>query len=215
MLRVDRLCRGEVVWMGRDTRPNVFIVESNSLKDERRQYNEGEILSQVLRMMGKETEYRYIRTSKELGVMAQEFRKSRFRYLHMACHGAHDRFGLTLDEVPFADYARIVGPAIENRRLFLSACSIAQPGLARAVFHRYGPYSITGPSEDVHFADAAVVWASLYRLLFKYDTEIIEGGVVRRYLQKLCELHDVKFVHFGRTKKQPRFREYHLSARSS
>ncbi len=137
---------------GSDTRPTVFIVESNSLRDERRQYREGEILSQVLRMMGKGAEYRYIRTSKELGAMAQEFRKSRFRYLHMACHGAYDGFGLPLDTVPFTDCARIVGPVIENRRLFLSACSFAQPGLARAVFHSYRRRERPSQSTDVAFA---------------------------------------------------------------
>jgi hypothetical protein len=191
--------------------PDVFIIESNSLKNEKDRYSEGEMLCQLLRMIGKKPEYRYIRTAKELRVMAKEFAKSRYRYLHMGCHGSHDAFGLTLDVVSFQDYADIIGSVIDDRRLFLSACSIAQPKLAEAVFKKARPYSITGPSEDIEFSDAAIVWGALYRLLFKNDPQAIEGGVVRNYLTKLCELHDVKFVHFGRTKGRPYFTEYRLT----
>lgn len=194
--------------MARGIRPDVFIIESNELKDEKQGISEGVFLGQLLRMMGKAPEYRYIRTAKELEAMATEFAASGFRYLHMACHGTKSAFDLTLDKVPFADYTDVVGPVIGERRLFLSACSIAQPGLARAIYAKYRPYSITGPRTDIYFSDSAVVWASLYSLLFKDDPLAIRGEAIRKHLAALCGLHQVSFVHFGRTKSTPYFREY-------
>ena len=59
--------------MGAETEPDVFLIESNSERDERRQLSEGKIISGVLDMMGKHVEYRYIRTRKELSRMLQQF----------------------------------------------------------------------------------------------------------------------------------------------
>src|SRR5438105_111596 len=98
--------------MGTDTEPNVFLIESNSERDEKKEYSEGRIISGVLNMMGKRTEYRYIRTRKELTLMLQQFAKSRFRYLHIACHGGDDSFALTLDDVKYREFAATAGATL-------------------------------------------------------------------------------------------------------
>ncbi len=48
------------------TIPQVFIIESLTLKDEEEERFEGRILKQILRLSGKESAYYYIRTRREL-----------------------------------------------------------------------------------------------------------------------------------------------------
>jgi hypothetical protein len=196
--------------VGADTEPNVFVIESNSERDERRQFSEGRIICDVLNMMGKHAEYRYIRTRKELDRMLQQFSKSQFRYLHIACHGGDNSFALTLDNVPYRDFSRMAEETLSDRRIFLSVCEIANSTLAREVYSTSRPYSITGPTCEILFSDAAVVWASLYSLLFKQDPGGIQGGTIREYLADLCKLHRVTFAHFGRIGSAPWFKRHAL-----
>ncbi|MEK9138898.1 MAG: hypothetical protein AAB393_17390, partial [Bacteroidota bacterium] len=169
--------------MGVNTKPEVFIIESNAEPEEKDRFSEGRIISDVLRMMNKKVEYRYIRTEKELQHMAKQFVVSRVRYLHIACHGRPGWFRLTYDKISYRTFAEIIGPVIADRRLFLSACDIANDDLAREVYRVSKPYSITGPTCEMLFSDAAVVWASLYSLLFKHDPAVIKGGVMRKFLR--------------------------------
>jgi hypothetical protein len=164
-------------------------------------------------MMDKQPQYYYIRTKRELRAMAAQFEKSRFRYLHFACHGNSQSFGLTLDSVSFHSFAEYFRPVAIRRRIFLSACEVAQTELAKEFFrdHDSSPYSITGPTENIRFCDAAAIWASVYNLLFRDDSKGIEGSRLRDHLGKLCELNEVSFVHFGRIRKPPYYREFGLS----
>jgi hypothetical protein len=196
--------------MGSDTKPEVFIMESLKLDDEMDRVSEGEALSGILRMMRKKPKYVYIRTAKELRAMAHEFDKSQYRYLHISCHGNEKAFGLTLDSVPFAKFAEAFAGCLTQRRLFLSACSVAQPDLAQELFkvRELAPYSVTGPSRVINFSSAAATWACLYDLLFRYDSETIKGQDLRDYLKKLCELNGTHFTHFGRITHDPNFRAF-------
>jgi hypothetical protein len=196
--------------MSSNSKPEVFIIESLDLSDEKLGYSEGKMLCQLLRMMEKEPLYYYIRTKQEMRAMAREFEQSRYRYLHISCHGTPDNFRLSLDAVTFGTFARIFRPVLRNRRVFLSACDIAQVELANRLFRDLdtAPYSLTGPTQDIYFSDAAVIWASLYNLLFKDDSEAISGPRLREHLAKLCELNSVSFAHFGRITSSPHYKEY-------
>jgi len=48
------------------SRPEVFIIESLTLDDERHDRYEGQIISRILALSGKSCEYYYIRTTREL-----------------------------------------------------------------------------------------------------------------------------------------------------
>jgi hypothetical protein len=48
---------------------------------------EGQNLQQILHLSGKEAEYVYIRTVKELEEVLNQYYESNFRYLHISCHG--------------------------------------------------------------------------------------------------------------------------------
>jgi hypothetical protein len=69
------------------TLASVFIVESVGFADERAGRLEGDILSQILQLSGRTSEYFYIRTKKELEAVLEEFDVSGMHYLHISCHG--------------------------------------------------------------------------------------------------------------------------------
>lgn len=132
-------------------------------------------------------EYKYIRTSRELEVMVERFRsKSRFRYLHMSCHGNDSELGLTLDTVPFDDLVQKFG-LIEKRRLFVSACPVCNDRLAYSLAPT-DLLSLIGPSEDVEFDDAAIFYAAFYHMIFNADKDHMKNHQVELALDKLTGL---------------------------
>lgn len=192
--------------MGLDTIPNVFIIESNSWENETQGIREGQMLRDLLKMLNKTVKYRYIRTEKELEVVAHQFARSQYRYLHIASHGEKGKFHLTLDAISYRRFAELMGPHLTGRRLFVSACSVVRGALAREIFRVSHPFSITGPRADIAFSDSAAVWVSLYSLLFKKDPDAMSSKEVIRYLKELCRIHEVQFGYYWKTKNPPSIR---------
>ena len=130
---------------------SLFIIESLRFRDEEKPFFEGKLLTDILRMSRQiEVEYLYIRTRKELAVALKRFRDSQKRYLHISCHGNPTELGLTLDDVPFDEFADELAPYMDkSQRLFFSACSVVNRNLATAVMQRSGCHSIIGPKEDI------------------------------------------------------------------
>jgi hypothetical protein len=128
-----------------DTKSGVFIIESLSLSDESDGRTEGRMLQEMLRLLEIRSEYRYIRTFKELTVIGEEFRKEpSFRYLHLSCHGNKSGVRLTLETVPFDKLGKALGK-LEKRRLFISACSACNDQLADSL-RQTSLLSVIGPS---------------------------------------------------------------------
>ena len=90
---------------------SLFVIESLEFGDEKNLRFEGKLLTDILRMsrQGIEVEYLYIRTRQELSVALKRFHRSKKRYLHISCHGNPDEIGLTLDTVPFDEFADEIG----------------------------------------------------------------------------------------------------------
>src|SRR4051794_9671160 len=85
--------------MGATTKPEVFIIESLDLDDEKEQRFEGKIISQILALSGKQCEYYYIRTRREFEEMLKQFANSGYRYLHLSCHGSSRALQTTYDAI--------------------------------------------------------------------------------------------------------------------
>ncbi len=115
------------------TKPEVFIVESLNFRDEQLERYEGQIISKILALSGKQCHYYYIRTQRELEVVLTKFTKSTYRYLHFSCHGNNKNIYTTLDEIPFARFGALLMPHLREKRLFVSACSVANNRLAKNV----------------------------------------------------------------------------------
>ncbi len=142
------------------TTPGVFIVESLKFSDEDCDRREGLILSDILRLARTPADYRYIRTTKELKAILEQFERSGMRYLHLSCHGNRDCIALTLDTLSFEEFGGMVRPYLRGRRLFVSACSTVNKALALSIMPQSDCWSVIGPRGDIAFDDAVLMWAS-------------------------------------------------------
>jgi hypothetical protein len=178
----------------------LFIIESLDREDERVS-REGLIIQQILNLSGSlPVEYIYIRTEVELSMALEEFKASKFRYLHLSCHGAQDSISLTLDELVFEDFVPIIAPYLKSRRLFFSACSVVNHKLAAALMRESTCNSIIGPSEDIYFDDALLMWATFYHLAFRDEGELkLLGGKIRWALRRVNRSFGQEFRYYRRT----------------
>lgn len=184
------------------TCPKVFIIESLEFADEIHGRYEGHILSDILRLSGIQSEYFYIRTAKEFLEVVKQFHISKFRYLHISCHGGNNSIWTTLDEITFIELGEIFRDKLSGKRLFLSACSVVNKNLAKQLIPFTKCYSIIGPVRAIGFNDAAIMWASFYHLMFKDNaTSMMREGLLKN-LQKVVDTFAEPFNYFSISKKQ-------------
>lgn len=67
-----------------------------------------------------------------------------------------------------------------------------------------GCYSILGPAEDVGFGDAAILWASLYHVMFAEEREAMKRKVLREKAQMLANVFVVRLNLFVQEEKSPK-----------
>ena len=181
------------------TKPEVFIVESLKF-DEEEHYREGELIHRSLRMSGKNPLYHYIRTREEFEHFIDEFEDSGYRYLHISCHGDRNGLSTTLNDLPRDEFVKIVGPVLDDRRLFLSTCLATTPRLANGVFSEGGCYSVAGPAKSISFADSVIFWAAFYHLMFKANAKSMKRSVIKRNLAKAALLVGEQIHFFAPTR---------------
>lgn len=184
------------------TKPELFILESLTLNDEKHQRQEGEIISRLLRLAGKtRTKYFYIRTRRELEEFIDLFDESQYRYLHISCHANSNEMATTFDEVLYSDLGAMLGPYLVGRRVFVSACQMASKNLARHLLCGTGCYSLIGPQKDINFDDAAAFWVSFYHLMFKVDDLRMKGETLRAHTKQLEALYGEPINYFTASRK--------------
>ena len=179
------------------TKADVFIIESLRFNDEDDKLFEGRFLSQILHFGGKESIYYYIRTEQELAEVLKKFEESRYRYLHLSCHGTRTSISTTLGPIPLPKLGRLLQPYVERRRLFMSTCLAVNDNLARNVIPTSGCYSIIGPTRKVNFDDAAILWASFYHLVFREDPMGMGREDIISTLQKVVNTFEVPLNYFS------------------
>lgn len=183
------------------TKSEVFIIESLDWDDELEERYEGRILTDILRLSGKSPLYYYVRTKQELKEVMKRFQSSNYRYLHLSCHGDAESVATTLDDVYFEELGQIINPYLNKRRLFVSSCEVVNKDLAKTIIQPSGCSSIAGPTEEVYFSDAAILWASFYKLAFDRDSKRMNPDAIRCILSKLANLFRVQVAYFGKTTK--------------
>jgi len=165
------------------SKPEVFIIESLKF-DEEEDYREGLMIYRSLRMSLKDPLYHYVRTVKEFAHFIDEFSKSDYRYLHVSCHGSKKGISTTLERMTIKEFAEIVGPALDHKRLFLSTCLASSQAMADAVFANGGCTSLTGPKGIINFDDSVILWTSFYHLMFKDNERAMKGHNIKQTLAK-------------------------------
>jgi hypothetical protein len=165
------------------TRAGIFIIESLDIDDELEGRYEGRILRDILILSGQKTEYWYIRTWKEMREkMFQRFYDSNLRYLHISCHGSKNSISFTLDTIDYETFGEEAKEYLEDRRLFFSACEVVNADLAKAVLPGSDCYSLVGPSHDIKFDDAVIMWATFYHLMLR-DSQAMKRDRIRTTLK--------------------------------
>jgi len=179
------------------TKPSVFIIESLTFEDENNKRFEGKFLSHLLKLGGIETQYFYIRTKKEFKEVLSKFYDSKYRYLHISCHGDKKSLAFTLDDISHEEFGVLTEAFLYKKRLFLSACSATNRHLAEKVIPKSNCYSIIGPSNDIGFDDAAIIWATFYHLIFKANNRAMKRTDILPTLKKLVKTFDVEMNYFS------------------
>jgi hypothetical protein len=178
-----------------ETFPEVFILESLTVQDERSGRFEGRVLADVLRMCGKSPEYFYFRTEQELVELAKEFRRSGYRFLHLSCHGNGEEVATTYGNVSYKRFAEIFAGHLQNRRLFVSACEVGNELFGTMVASRNrGMYSIASPGVTISFDKAVALWSALYVHLFSVNANHVKAKDIQDALESLCHLFDLPFM---------------------
>ena len=184
--------------------PEVFIIESLASSDETAVPYEGQLIRDVLRMSGKHCEYRYIRTRRELMWAVQLFRDSQYRYLHLSGHGSPSGYATTLDKINLDELGQLLRPALRDRRLFISACSMTNTELANSVIPGSGCYSIVGPRKDIAFGHAFLLWASFYHLMFKRNEKAMKRADIISTVHCIATTFDVPLRYYSASRSEKR-----------
>lgn len=184
------------------TTPEVFIIESLALEDERSRRQEGDIISRMLHLGGKTgTQYYYIRTLVELKEIVRLFRKSKCRYLHLSCHANGSSMDTTFNAISYSELGELLRPELDRRRVFVSACQMACDKLAKELLVHSGCYSLIGPKKNIAFVDAAAFWVAFYHLMFKADGRRMTRETLRAKVGALSALYGEPIAYFAASEK--------------
>jgi hypothetical protein len=178
------------------TPPTVCIVESLEFLQED-SLKEGEIISRTLRLSDKPAHYTYLRSSDEMKAFAKEFGRSKHRYLHVSCHGNASAFFTTTGRMSAVDFAEMLAPYVDNRRVFLSACQAAQSEFAKSLLSNSECWSVLAPVNNIYFDDAAIFWSAFYHIMFKDNPDTMNRSGIERTVKKCADLINAEFSCFS------------------
>jgi hypothetical protein len=98
--------------------------------------------------------------------------------------------------------------------LFVSACSVVNKDFASAVIPSSECQSIVGPGKDIHFGDAAMMWAAFYHLVFKTNADAMNLQAIRSALEKTRTAFGIPFKYFAKSKSSPSgYKEHSIEVR--
>lgn len=187
------------------TKPEVFIIESLNLEDEEDSSQEGEILARMLKLSGKRaTKYYYIRTEKELDEIIDLFDESDYRYLHISCHANKRGMATTFDPISYRELGEKLQDVLDGRRVFVSACEMANDTLAGALLKDTGCFSLIGPAKKINFDDSAAFWMTFYHLMFKQDDLRMKHQNIEFYVRELSTLFREPINYFRKSETNAR-----------
>jgi hypothetical protein len=155
------------------------------------------VLYEVLRLQGKKPIYYYFRTQTELIRFAEIFRNSGYRYLHLSCHGNETHLQYTFGQTEYAIFADIFQEKLNNRRLFISGCSLGNADFAKAVFAKSGGmYSVTAPTRKVFFSQTTAFWPAFYYMMHAWDTSAMKKKRLEHVLERLTQIFEMPMAHY-------------------
>ena len=181
------------------TYPYVFIIESMDLSDEANGNYEGQLISDILSLMKIKHQYYYVRTKQELEYFLKRFEESKYRYLHISCHGSPKAIHMTLDNINFEDLGFLLQDKLDKKRLFISSCLSTNKNLAKQIFPISDCNSIIGPYTEIDIDDAAIFWAAFYQILLKRNPNAMKKEGIKDVLKSIADLFNIPVNYFSRS----------------
>lgn len=179
------------------TKPETFILESLSVEDEKVGRLDGKVLYDILRLQGKEPIYYYFRTQTELVKFSDVFRDSGYRYLHLSCHGNNNHLNFTFSQCDYNIFSKIFDKKLNNRRLFISGCSLGNKVFAEKVFSKNGGmYSVTAPTRVVYFDQTTSFWPAFYYMMHAWDSSNMKKQRLQYVLDHLTTVFEMPLAHY-------------------
>jgi hypothetical protein len=178
------------------SKPEVFIIESLTKNDEDAKRFEGMVLSDMLRLTGKNPKYYYFQSKDELPHLIGLFRQSQYRYLHISSHASSTDIGITEGAVTYSEFSNIFKDQLKLRRLFFSACQVGNENFVNTLSaQNKGMHSIVAPAQNIEFSHAAAIWSSLYISLFAENDNSMKHSDIKKRLMALRSLFPVDFYY--------------------
>lgn len=174
------------------TVPDVFIIESLSEQDP----HDGKILADMLRLAGKNPIYYRCKDSDSFIAGLKIFAASKYRFLHLSCHGTSDSIkfqsGETLDYMAFSSLFE--GLKLNVTRIFFSACELGNPNLSLELFKKNKSlYSFVAPCQPITFGNALAIWCSFYIAMFDISSSSMKETDIINKLDKIIQVFEAKF----------------------
>jgi hypothetical protein len=176
--------------------PDVFIIESLSIEDERLERYEGRATRDALKVASScyHPFYYYVRTASELEQAIKIFRHSKCRYLHFSMHADENAVLTTLESIPNQDFAEMLKDKLHQRRVFFSACLLGAGFLGTSLFNanQGGLHSFVAPTHKVKFDKACPFWISFYSLILNEHIFGMNKNDMQVILKSLCPIFEME-----------------------
>jgi hypothetical protein len=118
-------------------------------------------------------------------------------------HEKTDEFTMNLRGYPTIS----INPYLNEKRLFVSACSAVNEDLAKVVIPDSDCYSLIGPINKIGFHDAAITWASFYHLMFKENPNSMKRKNIKPTLQNIVDTFEESLNYFSASETSPYYKK--------
>jgi hypothetical protein len=173
--------------------PEVFIIESLAMDEERKGAFEGRALYESLKTLGKQPLYHYVRSADELRQALSLFRHSKYNFLHFSLHGSPTSVFTTLDELSNQEFAEITSKKLPNRRVTFSACSLGSGSLVQDIQRQNkGVESIAAPLGEIEMHMAMPFWLAFYCRALHENGLNFSAQKLSSLLQPLCSYFSIR-----------------------
>ncbi len=195
------------------TKPEVFIIESLNKKDEKEKRFEGMVLSDMLRLTGKNPKYYYFQSKGELPHLIGLFRQSQYRYLHISSHASATHIGITDGNVTYDEFVETFKDQLKLRRLFFSACQVGNDSFVTTLSKQNkGMHSVVAPVQEIQFDHAAALWSSFYVSLFTGNDKAMKHKDIETRLKALRTLFPVDFFFASYDSKNDKWKHQQIKS---
>lgn len=177
----------------------VYIIESLRSDDDA----DGEVLDQILEMSGIDSDYYYADTFEDFKRFIEEFKLSRYRYLHLSCHADQKGIPINGEDIDNQTLADLLKGALTGKRLFMSACKGANRDLANKIITLCGANSLIGSPMNLRFDKSVLFWPSFYHIMNELDEKIMNRKYLIDSLQKCTDLFNVPINYYSKVKNAP------------